>query len=142
MGLTKEKFRCGVAILILFAGPPLRAQIFAGIQRSTRPGGLILLQRYRLEQIALRQPSAQSQNHCDLDESKRVVAKPMPSLGRATQAMRRPGSRRQTVTRCKTGPSPGIHDVIGKGHRGSGMEIDIVLAVQAGNFSDTAGRKP
>jgi hypothetical protein len=41
-----------VAIFIQFADPEFRARIFAGMQQATKPGGLILLQGYRPEQIA------------------------------------------------------------------------------------------
>ena len=40
-----------VAIFIQFAGPALRETIFAGIRRALRPGGLLLLEGYRPEQI-------------------------------------------------------------------------------------------
>ncbi len=46
------RFDVVVAIFIQFADPSLCARIFAGMQRATRPGGLILLQGYRPEQIA------------------------------------------------------------------------------------------
>lgn len=48
----ENAFDAVVAIFIQFADPALRARIFAGMQRATRPGGLILLQGYRPEQIA------------------------------------------------------------------------------------------
>lgn len=41
-----------VGIFIQFAWPELRTKIFAGIQRALKPGGLLLLQGYRPEQIA------------------------------------------------------------------------------------------
>jgi len=41
-----------VAIFIQSADAALRARIFAGMQRATKPGGLIVLQGYRPEQIA------------------------------------------------------------------------------------------
>jgi len=40
------------AIFIQFAGPELRDQIFAGLKRALKPGGLLLLEGYRPEQIA------------------------------------------------------------------------------------------
>jgi len=43
-----------VAIFIQFAGPGLRARIFAGIKRALRPGGLLLLQGYRPKQLEYR----------------------------------------------------------------------------------------
>ena len=41
-----------VAVFIQFAGPPLRDRIFAGIKAALRPGGLLLMQGYRPEQLA------------------------------------------------------------------------------------------
>lgn len=41
-----------VAIFIQFAPPALRDRIFEGMRSSVKPGGLILLQGYRPEQIA------------------------------------------------------------------------------------------
>jgi SAM-dependent methyltransferase len=40
------------AIFIQFAWPALRERIFAGIKQALKPGGLVLLQGYRPEQIA------------------------------------------------------------------------------------------
>ncbi|HWA59763.1 MAG TPA: class I SAM-dependent methyltransferase [Caulobacteraceae bacterium] len=40
------------AIFIQFAGPDLRARLFEGMTRALRPGGLLLLEGYRPEQIA------------------------------------------------------------------------------------------
>lgn len=40
-----------VGIFIQFADPALREAIFAGMKRATRPGGLILIQGYRPEQL-------------------------------------------------------------------------------------------
>jgi SAM-dependent methyltransferase len=40
------------AIFIQFAGPDLRAAIFRGIHATLRPGGLVILQGYRPEQLA------------------------------------------------------------------------------------------
>ena len=41
-----------VAIFIQFAAPPLRAQLFEKMQLALKPGGLLLLEGYRPEQIA------------------------------------------------------------------------------------------
>ncbi len=41
-----------VAIFIQFCGPAGRATIFDGIRRALRPGGLLLMQGYRPEQLA------------------------------------------------------------------------------------------
>jgi cyclopropane fatty-acyl-phospholipid synthase-like methyltransferase len=40
-----------VAIFIQFSKPPERAAIFAGIKRTLKPGGLLLLQGYGLKQL-------------------------------------------------------------------------------------------
>lgn len=40
-----------VAIFIQFADPAMRERIFTGMKRATKPGGLILMQGYRPEQI-------------------------------------------------------------------------------------------
>ena len=47
-----EKFDAVVAIFIQFAGPSLRERIFTRIVEAMVPGGLLLLQGYRPEQIA------------------------------------------------------------------------------------------
>lgn len=41
-----------VAIFIQFAGPPLRDRVFDGIRTALKPGGLLLMQGYRPEQLA------------------------------------------------------------------------------------------
>ena len=46
------QFDVVAAIFIQFAGPDLRDQIFAGLKRALKPGGLLLLEGYRPEQIA------------------------------------------------------------------------------------------
>ena len=45
-------FDAVVAIFIQFAPPELRARIFEGIKKTVRPGGLIIVQGYRPEQLA------------------------------------------------------------------------------------------
>src|SRR5258708_13643106 len=47
-----DRFDVVAAIFIQFAGPKLRERIFAGICRTLAPGGLLLLQGYRPEQLA------------------------------------------------------------------------------------------
>lgn len=49
-----ERFDVIAAIFIQFAGPRLRDAIFAGIRRGLKPGGLLLLQGYRPEQLTYR----------------------------------------------------------------------------------------
>lgn len=46
-----ETFDVVVAIFIQFAGRDLRARIFDGIKRTLKPGGLLLLEGYRPEQL-------------------------------------------------------------------------------------------
>jgi cyclopropane fatty-acyl-phospholipid synthase-like methyltransferase len=41
-----------VAIFIQFAEPPLRDAIFDGMRRTLRPGGLLIMEGYRPEQLA------------------------------------------------------------------------------------------
>lgn len=47
-----EGFDVIVAIFFQFADPPFRQQIFSNIKRSLKPGGLLLMEGYRPEQIA------------------------------------------------------------------------------------------
>jgi SAM-dependent methyltransferase len=46
-----DAFDVIVAIFIQFADPPFRQKIFAGIKRALKPGGLLLTQGYRPEQL-------------------------------------------------------------------------------------------
>lgn len=46
-----ERFDAVVAIFVQFADPALREAMFAGMQRTLKPGGLLLLQGYRPEQL-------------------------------------------------------------------------------------------
>ena len=45
-------FDAVVAIFIQFAGPPLRQRLFAAMIAALKPGGLLLMQGYRPEQLA------------------------------------------------------------------------------------------
>ena len=47
----ESAFDAVVGIFIQFAGPELREQMFEGIHRSLKPGGLLLLEGYREEQL-------------------------------------------------------------------------------------------
>lgn len=47
-----ERFDAIVAIFIQFADPEQRARLFAGMQQALKPGGLLLLEGYRVEQLA------------------------------------------------------------------------------------------
>lgn len=48
----RERFDLVAAIFIQFAGPELRQRLFAAIANSLKPGGLLILQGYRPEQLA------------------------------------------------------------------------------------------
>ncbi len=48
----EKAFDCVAAIFIQFAGPELRARVFKGMISALRPGGVLLLQGYRPEQLA------------------------------------------------------------------------------------------
>lgn len=50
---TQEQFDMVVAIFIQFVGPAQRGDIFAGIKRTLKPGGLVMLHGYTPEQIEL-----------------------------------------------------------------------------------------
>ena len=52
--IPEANFDVVAAIFIQFAGPALRAQMFNGIKRALRPGGLLLLEGYRPEQLGYR----------------------------------------------------------------------------------------
>ena len=47
----ENAFDLVVAIFIQFADPPLRSAIFGGIKRTLRPGGTLILEGYRSEQL-------------------------------------------------------------------------------------------
>ena len=46
-----EPYDVMVAIFVQFASPPERQRMFEGIKRALKPGGLLILQGYRPEQI-------------------------------------------------------------------------------------------
>jgi SAM-dependent methyltransferase len=48
---TPNAFDVVAGIFIQFATPPQRASLFAGIKRTLKPGGLLLLQGYGLKQL-------------------------------------------------------------------------------------------
>jgi SAM-dependent methyltransferase len=48
----EAEFDVVAVIFIQFSAPPERQRIFAGIRQALKPGGLLLLQGYRVEQIA------------------------------------------------------------------------------------------
>ena len=50
----RARFEVIAAIFIQFADPALRTRIFAGMQAALKPGGLLLLQGYRPEQLVYR----------------------------------------------------------------------------------------
>jgi cyclopropane fatty-acyl-phospholipid synthase-like methyltransferase len=50
----QESFDVVAAIFFQFAGPALRAELFDGIKRALKPGGLLLLEGYRPKQLDYR----------------------------------------------------------------------------------------
>ncbi|MDE2334230.1 MAG: class I SAM-dependent methyltransferase [Rhodospirillales bacterium] len=48
----ERRFDAVVGIFFQFAGPALRERIFAGMRRALKPGGLLIVEGYRPEQIA------------------------------------------------------------------------------------------
>lgn len=48
----EARFDVVAAIFVQFAGPELRARMFEGMRRTLKPGGLLILQGYRPEQLA------------------------------------------------------------------------------------------
>ncbi len=50
---AEAQFDMVVAIFIQFVGPAQRAEIFAGIKRTLKPGGVLMLHGYTPEQIEL-----------------------------------------------------------------------------------------
>lgn len=50
---TPDTYDAVVAIFIQFLSPGQRPEVFAGMQRTLRPGGRLLLHGYRPEQVAL-----------------------------------------------------------------------------------------
>jgi SAM-dependent methyltransferase len=50
---TPDAYDAVVAIFIQFLSPEQRPEVFAGMQRTLRPGGRLLLHGYRPEQVAL-----------------------------------------------------------------------------------------
>lgn len=50
---AKGRYDLVVAVFIQFVGPEQRGQIFKGIKRTLKPGGVVMLHGYTPEQIAL-----------------------------------------------------------------------------------------
>jgi SAM-dependent methyltransferase len=48
---TPNAFDVVAAIFIQFAPPPMRARIFEGLKRTLKPGGLLILEGYRPQQV-------------------------------------------------------------------------------------------
>jgi len=46
------QFDAAVAVFVQFADPPLRQRLFDGLWRTLKPGGLLLVQGYSVEQLA------------------------------------------------------------------------------------------
>ena len=50
---TEDQYDLVVAVFIQFVGPAMRDEIFAGMKRTLKPGGVIMLHGYTPEQIEL-----------------------------------------------------------------------------------------
>ena len=71
-----EAYDAVVGIFIQFAGPGLRDDIFDGIHRSLKRGGLLLLEGYREEQLAYRTGGPPNiENLCTEDGLRRAFSK-------------------------------------------------------------------
>ncbi|MBU6247273.1 MAG: methyltransferase domain-containing protein [Xanthomonadaceae bacterium] len=59
----RERFDVIAAIFIQFADPALRSRIFAGMKAALKPGGVLLLQGYRPEQLEYRTGGPSEPDH-------------------------------------------------------------------------------
>lgn len=108
------------AIFVQFADPALRARMFAGIVETLRPGGLLLLQGYRPEQLAYGTGGPKKLEHLYTEELLRE------SLGGLTWL------------------HFASHDDElreGKGHHGMSALIDLVARKDEGSASGAKGSR-
>ncbi len=98
------------AIFIQFAPPALRARIFDGLQAALKPGGVLLLQGYRPEQIAY------------------GTGGPAAPQNLYTEPMLRAAFAGMDILELRSHDSP-IHE--GKGHDGVSALIDLVARKHA-----------
>lgn len=103
----QEAFDVVVAIFIQFAPPELRAEIFRNIKGALKPGGLLLLQGYRPEQIANGTGGPPQPDHL------------------YTEAMLREAFRDFEIVSLKSHDTS-IHE--GVGHEGMSALIDLVAS--------------
>ncbi|OYU69274.1 MAG: SAM-dependent methyltransferase [Alphaproteobacteria bacterium PA2] len=103
----QEAFDVVVAIFIQFAPPELRTEIFRNIKVALKPGGLLLLQGYRPEQIANGTGGPQQPDHL------------------YTEAMLREAFHDFEIVTLKSHDTP-IHE--GVGHEGMSALIDLVAS--------------
>lgn len=103
----QEAFDVGVAIFIQFAPPELRTEIFRNIKGALKPGGLLLLQGYRPEQIANGTGGPPQPDHL------------------YTEAMLREAFRDFEIVSLKSHDTS-IHE--GVGHEGMSALIDLVAS--------------
>ena len=106
-----ERFEVIAAIFIQFAAPALRARIFAGMQAALKPGGLLLLQGYRPEQLAYR------------------TGGPSQSENLYTEPMLREAFAALQIEQLSV-HDDAIHE--GSGHAGMSALIDLVARKPAG----------
>ncbi|EIM02587.1 SAM-dependent methyltransferase [Rhodanobacter thiooxydans] len=101
----RERFDVIVAIFIQFAAPALRTRIFAGLGDALKPGGLLLLEGYRPEQLAY------------------GTGGPPIAENLYTEAMLRQGFASLQIDELAAYDAP-IHE--GRGHDGMSALIDLV----------------
>lgn len=99
------------AIFIQFAAPALRDQLFAGMQAALKPGGLLLLQGYRPEQLAY------------------ATGGPSDAQSLYTEPMLREAFAALQIELLRVHDSE-IHE--GSGHAGMSALIDLVARKPAG----------
>lgn len=102
---TEDRFDVVAAIFIQFAEPRLRTRIFEGVRRTLKPGGLLLMQGYRPEQIEY------------------GTGGPPHPENLYTRAMLEEAFAGMEIVRLEEHDSP-IHE--GSGHSGMSALIDLV----------------
>ena len=100
-----ERFDVIAAIFIQFAAPALRARIFKGLREALKPGGLLLLEGYRPEQLAY------------------GTGGPAAVENLYTEAMLREAFASLQIDELAASDTP-IHE--GRGHDGMSALIDLV----------------
>jgi SAM-dependent methyltransferase len=85
------------AIFIQFATPSLRETIFAGMKQALTPGGLVLMQGYRPEQIAYGTGGPRVPEHL---YTRALLEAPSPTSPRSTSASTTAKSTRAPATKA------------------------------------------